>query len=155
MSDIIDLQQYLQARTAPAVEPGDVPTFALFGGEGERSRFALPLWRAIYLCSAERGGVVWQEPDGSLTPVVVLDLKHEPARTAFAWQPAFAADVEPPKTTTSPDGHYLAVLLGDRDGRRALLIVAGAEPVGTDQAGREDMVFLAGECAGLLLLHQL
>ena len=76
MSDgIIDLGEYLRRRDGPS-EPAS--TFALFGADGERSRFALPLWRAIYLAAGERGGVVWQgSRGGPLEPFVVLDLAKQ------------------------------------------------------------------------------
>ncbi len=48
MSDeIIDLTQYLN-RESKEEEPAR-GAFALWGADGERSRFALPLWRTIYL----------------------------------------------------------------------------------------------------------
>ena len=49
---------------------------ALWGAEGERSRFALPLWRIIYLAEADRGLIVSSEDEGQrvLDPYVVLDL---------------------------------------------------------------------------------
>lgn len=156
MSDgIIDLVEYLRRREGTQ-EP--TSTFALWGAEGERSRFALPLWRAIYLASAERGGILWEsarEPE--LRPLVVLDLATDPARTAFEWDGAPGLDPgRVPEVLPAP-GAGLAIYLGEVDARRWFLVVAGRragveEPSGRD---REDILFLAGECAGLLFLRDL
>ena len=154
MSDgIIDLGEYLR-RKEGAKEP--VSTFALWGAEGERSRFALPLWRSIYLAAGERGGIVWDTPGGGpLRPFVVLDLGSDPARTGFEWHGAPGLDAgRVPEVLAGPGGS-LAVYLGEDEARRWFLVVVGAaggvsEPTGRD---REDILFLAGECAGLLFLR--
>jgi hypothetical protein len=150
---IIDLGAYLRRREG-SQEP--VSTFALWGADGERSRFALPLWRAIYLATGERGGVVWDAPEGGpLHPFVVLDLGSDPARTDFEWDGAPGLDPgRVPEVLPAPRGG-LAVFLGLEEKRRwFLLITSGrggvAEPTGRD---REDILFLAGECAGLLFLR--
>lgn len=153
MSDgIIDLGEYLRRREG-GQEP--VSTFALWGAEGERSRFALPLWRAIYLATGARGGVLWDPgAGGPLTPFVVLDLASDPARTHFEWGGAHERNLgHAPELTTVAGG--LSVYLGEEGGKRWFLLVeAGAggltEPTGRD---REDILFLAGECAGLLFLR--
>lgn len=154
MSDgIINLGDYIRRRDG-AHEPA--ATFSLWGADGERSRFALPLWRAIYLAQGERGGIVWDGgPGGRLTPFVVLDLASEPARTAFDWDgaPELDEDRVPDIRLLSRTG--LCVYLGTEDERRWFLVVSGgnaaaAEPTGRD---REDVLFLAGECAGLLFLR--
>lgn len=154
MSDgIIDLGEYLRRREG-GKEP--VSTFALWGAEGERSRFALPLWRAIYLASGERGGILWDTPGGErLEPFVVLDLGSDPARTGFEWDGAPRLDRGRVPEVLSAPGRGLAIYLGEEDGRRWFLLVGGgeggvAEPVGRD---RDDILFLAGECAGLLFLR--
>ncbi|MHB1191399.1 MAG: hypothetical protein ACYC6F_00010 [Longimicrobiales bacterium] len=154
MSDgIIDLGEYLRRREGTK-EP--VSTFALWGAEGERSRFALPLWRAIYLAAGERGGIVWDTPGGGpLRPFVVLDLGSDPARTEFEWHGAPGLDAgRVPEVLAAPGGS-LAVYLGEDEARRWFLVVVGgaggvSEPSGRD---REDILFLAGECAGLLFLR--
>jgi hypothetical protein len=150
---IIDLGEHLRRREG-SQEPAS--TFALWGAEGERSRFALPLWRAIYLASAQRGGILWEGPEaGALFPFVVLDLASDPPRTGFAWDGAPGLDgSRVPEVLPAPDGG-LAVYLGEEEGRRWFLLVTGgpegvAEPIGRD---REDILFLAGECAGLLFLR--
>ncbi|MDP2959221.1 MAG: hypothetical protein Q8N53_22555 [Longimicrobiales bacterium] len=153
MSDgIIDLGEYLRRREGGQES---VSTFALWGAEGERSRFALPLWRAIYLASGARGGVVWDSgAGGPLTPFVVLDLGSDPARTHFDSGGAHERDFgHAPELTTAAGG--LSVYLGEERGKRWFLLVEGGtegltEPTGRD---REDILFLAGECAGLLFLR--
>lgn len=150
---IIDLGEYLRRREGTK-EP--VSTFALWGADGERSRFALPLWRAIYLAAGERGGILWDAPGGGpLRPFVVLDLGSDPARTDFEWHGAPGLDPgRVPEVLTAPS-RSLAVYLGENEGRRWFLVVVGgaggvSEPSGRD---REDILFLAGECAGLLFLR--
>ena len=152
--DVIDLGEFLKRRDGEE-EPGG--TFALWGADGERSRFALPLWRALYLAMGERGGILGRGRRGEpLRPFVVLDLASDPPRTEFPspdQEPG--GDGRPPFVTpASPRG--LSVYLGeDGEMREWFLVLAGGaagitEPVGRD---REDVLFLAGECAGLLLLR--
>ena len=150
---IIDLGEYLRRREG-GKEP--VSAFALWGAEGERSRFTLPVWRAIYLASGERGGILWDTSGGgSLRPFVILDLGSDPARTTFEWDGAPGLDPgRIPEVLLAPGGG-LAVYLGQEEERRWFLLVTGgsegvAEPSGRD---REDILFLAGECAGLLFLR--
>jgi len=152
VSEIIDLGEYLRRR-----EEGREPasTFCLWGAEGERSRFALPLWRAIYLASGERGGIVWEAAAGGpLKPFVVLDLGSDPARVDFAWGSVGLDPNRVPEVLPGPDGG-VAVYLGSEEGKRWFLLLSGGdqglkEPEGRD---REDILFLAGECAGLLFLR--
>lgn len=154
MSDgIIDIGEYLRRRDGDE-EP--TSTFSLWGAEGERSRFALPLWRAIYLTQGERGAVMWSpQGTGELKPFVVLDLASEPARTEFPWDGAVGPSSERvPELRLVPE-EGISVYLGEERERQWFLVVAGggsgsAEPVGRD---REDVLFLAGECAGLLFLR--
>jgi len=156
MSDgIIDLTQYLPR------DPGEPDpqrgAFALWGAEGERSRFALPLWRTIYLAQGERGVIAWRvlEDTGPPTPFVILDLGSDPARLEMRGDTLpFAEDGEPP-TLHDRGADGLSVFLGVRDDRMWHLIVDG----GGQRTGllrpktREDILFLAGECAGLLFLR--
>ena len=48
--EIIDLTRYLKREPESDLPRG---AMALWGADGERSRFALPLWRIIYLAQAE------------------------------------------------------------------------------------------------------
>lgn len=155
MSDIIDLTRYLDDASGDDESPRGA--FALWGADGERSRFALPLWRAIYLAGGDRGGIVWRPPGGSVAPVpfVVLDLGQEPARLGFeaAHVAGLAESGAPEMVDRAGDGD-LVVFLGERDGRRWYLVTLGTDgrdPVAASE--REDILFLAGECAGLLFLR--
>jgi hypothetical protein len=74
--DVIDLTRYL-ARTPPDSEQeGARGNFSVWGGEGERSRFALPIWRSIYLVGGGRGGggAVLEGEDAVPESLFVLDL---------------------------------------------------------------------------------
>jgi hypothetical protein len=149
---ILDFGEYLRRRDGPAPSASK---FALFGADGERSRFALPLWRAIYLASGDRGGVFWQHVGGGrLEPFVVLDLANDPPRTAFAWPETLDPGEHAPDLMETPEGG-LGIYLGEERERRWYLLVQGsadAVPV-PEGREREDIMFLAGECAGLLFLR--
>jgi hypothetical protein len=156
MSDeIIDITRYLR-RDGDA----DLPrgAMALWGAEGERARFALPLWRIIFLSEAERG-IILHRPvgGGPPSPFVALDLAHEPARTDLAGAdiPTFSEDGSHALLDRGPDG--VIVHLGSRGGRVwSLLVDGGGTRVAPLSARtREDILFLAGECAGLLFLRDL
>lgn len=150
--DVIDLGEYLRRRE----EEEPASTFALWGADGERSRFALPLWRSIYLAGGERGGIVWQlDPPSSLRPFVVLDLARDPARTAFPARTIEAlTEGEAPQVSEAVGGS-LGIYLGERNTMRWFLVVEGdPERMGKlSPRDREDVLFLAGECAGLLFLR--
>ena len=150
---IIDLTRYLKRDAETDLPRGSM---ALWGADGERSRFALPLWRIIYLAQAERGLIVWRSPKGDRAPVpfVALDLTHEPARTELtSGLPWFGEDDEPALYERGSDG--LVVHLGWRCGRTWSLVVDSGDAKATRLAARtrEDILFLAGECAGLLFLR--
>ncbi len=157
-SDIIDLEAYRRRR------PESRRTaFAVWGGEGERSRLALPLWRAIYLVGGERGGLVWLEegadPSDGLNPFFVLDLAEEEPRTAFP--PSILGDVRnavtgaPILSDAIPGG--VAVFLGLDRGRRWFLVVddGGLPREALDPTSRNDLLFIAGECSGLIIHRRL
>lgn len=155
---IIDFDDYLRRREEERASEG---TFALWGGEGEKSRFALPLWRIAYLCGAARCGLVREEVgEGGveLRAVVVLDLAADPARTDFS--PAVVEGVrgstEPPAMDAGP-GSSVTVFLGVRDGRRWYVVATDREDPESEigPRGRDDVYFLAGECAGLVFHRQL
>jgi hypothetical protein len=78
---IIDFQRYLGGVT----DARDAGTFSVWGGKGARARFALPVWRSVFLLDAERGGIV-QLPVGAdePRPFFFLDLVQEPARVECA-----------------------------------------------------------------------
>jgi hypothetical protein len=156
MSDgIIDLTQYLNKESGDDDPPRGA--FALWGADDERSRFALPLWRTIYLAQRERGSIVWRDPSdgGRPHPFVVLDLGQDPARLAFDDEAVPATgDGEPPVLHDYHSGG-LTIFLGTRENRVWHLVIDGGDQrtqVLTPPT-REDILFLAGECAGLLFLR--
>lgn len=154
--DIIDLEEYLDGDGEAADE-----VFAIWGVEGERSRFALPLWRAAFLAGGARAALVWREVSGGedapLHPLSVLDLAQDPARTEF--DPALMAGVSgtgPPPQLFGGSPERLVVLLGEKEGRTWFLLVTDlerSEPLERD--ARDDLLFLSGECAGLLFHRSL
>lgn len=153
--DVIDLTQYLNRDDEADEGLGSI--FALWGAEGERSRFALPLWRSIYLAGGDRGAIVWCDPlePESLRPFVVLDLAEDPPRTSFPSSVLGRRGDEEPPAFSDEGEAGLSVLLGSREGRHWYLVVDGGEgrefPV--PRRDRDDILFLAGECAGLLFLR--
>lgn len=152
---IIDLTEYLRRKED---EPGGTATFALWGAEGERSRFALPLWRTIYLVGGERGGILRASPDepGGLEPFVVLDLAADPPRTEFdaGLIHGLVGEEVPLVRDAAADG--FAVFLGFGSDHLWYLMVEGREGEGALGGRiREDVLFMAGECAGLLFLREL
>lgn len=155
-NEIIDITRYFKREPAADMPRGSM---ALWGADGERSRFALPLWRIIFLAEADRGMVVWSDAGShrSQTPFVVLDLGADPARTDVDPEkvPRFGVDEGPSLVDLESDG--VVIYLGSRRGRIWTLIADGGE--GRESplpaSAREDVLFLAGECAGLLFLRDL
>jgi len=155
---IIDLTAYMRDRDDGGDEDDGSPrgAFALWGADGERSRFALPLWRTIYLAGGGRGGIVWTPPGGTeLRPFVVLDLEQDPPRVEFD-----LASVDPVRSAVAPTlddggaGGGVTVFLGSESERRwYLVILDGTTRETLRPRDREDILFLAGECAGLLFLR--
>lgn len=157
MDDIIDLGEYLRRREESEKAPRTA--FAVWGGEGERARFALPLWRIVYLASGARGGLLWveagDEKPSRLNPFVVLDLAADPARTRFPPQAVIGLEGAAAATVRlSPEG-ILTVFLGEHEGRRWFLVVDEMvrDRIGPEGRVRDDILFLAGECAGLLFFR--
>ena len=156
MSDeIIDLTEYF--RRGQNEEEPSRGAFALWGADGERSRFALPLWRTIYLAEGERGAIVWlgMSPDDVAHPFLVLDLARDPARLEVDQDAIpLPEDGEPPALHDfGPQG--VTIFLGSRGDRNWHLVVDGGEKRSGELSAkkREDILFLAGECAGLLFLR--
>ena len=156
---IIDLAEYARRKEEDAEEPVRT-TFALHGGEGERARFALPLWRATYLAGGTRAGLVWEpvgNVDADLEAFVVLDLGSEPPRTDFPGTLAaeLRSDESAPGLVLTEEA--VVVFLGESRGRRWYLVVHPREGDAVEGSAmpREDLYFLAGECAGLLFHREL
>ena len=157
--DVIDLTKYLERTSGQKDAESTRGSFSVWGGEGERSRFALPIWRSIYLVGGDRGGLTWVPDGGSqdaLQPFFVLDLAAEPARTAFTL-PVDLVDFDLEAPAVLADADTIAVYLGNQAGKKWFLILddrtAPAEPL--EGRTREDLLFLAGECAGLLFFREL
>lgn len=155
--DVIDLTRYRE-RDSPAPEPGPQRAdFSVFGGNGDRARFALPVWRSIYLVGGRRGAIAWVPQGSSDNPTAefVLDLGADPARTDLILPDVSAADQYDPPTVFEA-AHCVAVFLGMRDGKNWFLVLDdyGASG-GVAGNGRGDLLFLAGECAGLLFFREL
>ena len=160
--DVIDLTSYRGQAFPRTDREGSPGRFAVWGAEGRRSRFAPPVWRAIYLVAGGRGGLVWTSQGGDATgdagvpePLFVLDLASEPARTEFTPPSLEGLDATEPPTLLEQEGSVV-VYLGNRDDRNWFLILDGrspSEPLDSD--AKEDLMFLAGECAGLLFFRQL
>lgn len=152
--EIIDLSRYLERDAPKAPAPA---TMALWGADGERSRFALPLWRVAHLSQATRGMILWRQASGDPTPhpFVVVDLAADPARLELE-----GLGLEHCRQTESATLHDLGsdglvVCLGARDERIWCMLVDGgnARDAPLEPHKREDVLFLAGECAGLLFLR--
>lgn len=154
--DVIDLTRYIKREPEADLPRGSM---TLWGADGERSRFALPLWRIIHLARAERGMVVFSpvENPRDARPFVVLDLASDPARTHVDPSTLPRFDVDEGPSLIDMDHLGLVVYLGAEDGHQWSLIVDGeisrTEPL--TSTAREDVLFLAGECAGLLFLRDL
>jgi hypothetical protein len=152
---VIDIKDYL----ARSFREKDLGVFAVWGGEGERSRFALPLWRAIFLVGGDWGGIVSLpklEREGEASPLMVLDLKQDPARLVAPNGTLQALGNREAPSLAFRETEGLAVVLGEDADRRWYLQVAGGRvtvrPTGKD---KETLLFLAGECAGLLFYREL
>jgi hypothetical protein len=158
VDDIIDLGAYLRRREEAEKSPRTV--FAVWGGEGERARFALPLWRIVYLAGGSRGAILWvpagDDRPARLNPFIVLDLAHDPARTGFDAVLVHGLDGSAAPTLRDRPGEGVAVHLGEHEGRRWYLVVDETSEEGRPGAEgrvRDDILFLAGECAGLLFFR--
>lgn len=152
---VIDIREYL-SESAEVRSPG---AFSVLGGGGERSRFAMPVWRAIYLVGGDWGGIVTLAKGGDgqkADPFFALDLREDPARTEIP-TPSLGllqGKTVPAIATTKEGG--VAVSLGEDDEFRWFLQVLGGSPLGPkERADREALLFLAGECSGLLFFREL
>ena len=156
--DVIDLTSYRGRALPKTGREGSPGRFAVWGADGKRSRFALPVWRSIYLVAGGRGGLLWTPRRGGVEgpeAFFVLDLVSEPARTEFTLPSPVGLDEAEPPNLLEQEGS-VAVFLGSRDERNWFLIVDDrnvADPISAD--AREDLMFLAGECAGLLFFREL
>lgn len=150
--DIIDLGQFLARREGRRAPAG---TMALWGADGERSRFALPLWRVVHLAGADRGVIFWR-PEGDASPprpFIVLDVAEDPARLDLSPDSADFGD-DDSEQLQDRGAAGLLVRLGTKDGKVwGLLADGGRSRSPLSARNREDILFLSGECAGLLFLR--
>ena len=153
---VIDLEEYVRRKEE---EDADRTTFAIWGAEGERARFALPLWRAAYLAGGTRAALAWELPGerpDRLRPHVVLDLASDPARREIPGGRVDQLREEPAPPALERTEEAVAVFLGQREGRRWYLVIDHLkESPDRGAVARDDLYFLAGECAGLLFHRQL
>lgn len=155
MSDdgIIDLAAYLEARDGD-LDDDDAP-LALRGMEGERRRFVLPLWRMAYLASASWAGLVRETGPGRVEAVLVLDTGQDPARALpDAGLPELEEGDRPPSLRVAKGGELVLALGPGPGGKRWMVVLAErpAEAEELDADTREDLLYVAGECAGLVEL---
>jgi hypothetical protein len=152
--EIIPISRYLERESEADVLPRAI---ALWGVDGDRARFALPLWRVVHMAGGDRGVIVWRSLSGDRRPrpFVVVDLAHDPARLGIGGLPLECCDggEAPTLHDLAPGG--LVIELGTRDERIWCIVTDGGEPRAEplDPKKREDILFLAGECAGLLFLR--
>lgn len=152
---VIDIREYF-TKTPEVRSPG---TFSVLGGGGERSRFAMPVWRSIYLVGGDWGGIVTLAKDGEdqrAGPFFALDLRQDPARTEI---PTHSLELllgkSLPAMATTKEGGF-AISLGEDEECRWFLQVLGGRPAEPqDRKDREALLFLAGECSGLLFFRKL
>jgi hypothetical protein len=155
MSDeIIDITRYFERDPVEEVLPR---TIALWGADGERSRFALPLWRVVHLSGGDRGVILWRNTAGDRAPqpFVVIDLDRDPARLELDGSMVDCCESAETATLHDLGSAGLVVFLGQRNSRIWCLLAEGGEgrSAPLDPKKREDILFLAGECAGLLFLR--
>ena len=152
---VIDIGKYLGEPPGPRSHAA----FSVWGGDGERSRLALPVWRAIQVTGGDWGGVIYQPRKGSqesVEPFFVLDLKEDPARTEVLSGPLASLRKKGVPAVLSNQGGEIVVFLGEDEERSWFLKIQGTA-VGLDVAvkAKETLLFLAGECSGLLFFREL
>jgi hypothetical protein len=151
---IIDIASYLDRDAGRSETPA---TMSLWGADGDRSRFALPLWRIVHLAQAERGVIFWRRLSGDATPTpfVGIDRARDPARLGVDASTLPRCGDAGSATLHDLGSGGLLVCLGARDERQWCLLADGGEgrEAPLDARRREDVLFLAGECAGLLFLR--
>jgi len=137
----------------------------LYGADPKRLAVFRHLTEVAELCEADRAATVWVDEygPGSVHPHVVLDhladrprrlFSPEPLRRAWELGVPAAVDAQPDPTSSTPT--TLAISLGS-DGMRAWFLVAESiarRPL-LHESIRHRLMFLAGECAAVLLHREL
>jgi hypothetical protein len=110
----------------------------------------------VHLAGADRGIILWRNAAGDRRPrpFVVVDLAHDPARLGLAGVPLDHCEAAEAPTLYDLAPGGVLVYLGSRHERAWCLFADGGEARALlDAKRREDILFLAGECAGLLFLR--
>ncbi|MGD2070895.1 MAG: tetratricopeptide repeat protein, partial [Gemmatimonadota bacterium] len=162
-SKVLTLRHFRGRRSRRRAE-----TFALHLPDLHRTNVLDHLWSALEITAADRAAAVWVDEygPGLVHPHVVLDVGCDPPRLDFSlelvhrtWQQGVPGLVDIPDGDRSPGpglaagvGSAFAVSLGS-DGLRAWFVVVdspSARPrLAVDVV--EELLFLSGECAGILL----
>jgi hypothetical protein len=152
---VIDIRKYL----TDASEVRSPGTFSVLGGGGERSRFAMPVWRSIYLVGGDWGGIVTLPKGGDdqkARPFFALDLRQDPARNEIPTHSLTGLlGVGVPSMATTKDGGFAISLGEDEEYRWFLQVLGGRTAEPQEKGDREALLFLAGECSGLLFYRKL
>ena len=145
---VINLRSYLEGKGSGRTH------FGVWGGEGARARFALPTWRAVNLVGASRAALIHvQDPGSPPTTMFVLDLGSEEPRTDFSHVNLPPLTDAPPVLQETP-GLVVICLCCVGPATWYLALDGGSRgPDRLDREQREQLLFFAGECAGLLLHH--
>ena len=146
----IDLIQYFhREQNAEGPSRG---AFALSGANRERSQFALSLWQTIYLAEGERGAIVWRGIISDDVAYPFLVLVRNPAKLKVGQGEIPLPDDGEPPALHGFISQGVTIFLGSRGDRNWHLVVDGGEKrlAGLSAKKREDILFLAAECAGLL-----
>ena len=165
MSDVVSLDDYRYGRKARLRQ-----TLALYGADGDRSELVARLWEVVEVVRADRAAVVWIDEygPGMVHVHCLLDVGAERPRRAFAveplrnaWEEGIPGLLDQPDVAGDRDGIFpeaprslCAVALGS-DGVRAWFLVADARSPRSplSEMAVDSLMFLAGECASLVL-HQ-
>lgn len=155
MSDdrIVNISEYIRARKEELEGSERAP--ALSGIEGERRHLVLPLWRVAYVAHAGWVGLLRRDAAGAVEAVAVVDMRHDPARPhPDQGLPTVPFDDDPPCLRALPGGGLLLALgEGPRDSRWSIVLAErGDDAAPLEREAREDLVYLAGECAALVAL---
>ena len=147
--DVIDLERYREEARA-----GSGSGLSLLGAEGERRHFALPLWRMATASRARWAGLVRGSGGGEPpTVITALDLRPGGPREV---PPKGLPDPplrHPPYLVEVPDGR-LVLAVGVVGGHSWYVVLGERGPRPLEPRRREDLLFLAGECSGLLAVLQ-
>lgn len=165
MTDVVSLDDYRGERRARFRQ-----TLALHGPDEDRAELVVRLWEAVDLVRADRGAVLWIDEYGSGIVHVhcLLDVAAEPPRRGFAldplrraWEEGIPGLLDEPDLTRSSDRilprgprSLCAVALGS-DGVRSWFLAVDSRRSrrALSERAAEYLMFLAGECASIVL-HQ-